>query len=272
MDHRAIGRHLKNKSCRARGAADDSRRGFRYSAHSVQNGTAPVAQAEQVTPDNPDPDMFDIIYSLEMIGVVAFAISGMMVARSKNMDPVGIFTIAFVTALGGGTLRDLMMDNHPLYWIKHQEQPILILVMAIIFSYWPRMARIRASRIVFPDAIGLAVFSILGAQLALDLGHSLFIASLLGVMTGTFGGALRDTFCNEVPFIFRKDQIYATISFAGCWLYFLCQRAIDNETLALSAGLVFIIVVRMLAVHFDIRLQREPDNGDENRSKEAGRH
>jgi uncharacterized membrane protein YeiH len=202
--------------------------------------------------------MFDIIYLLEMIGIVAFAISGMIVARSKNMDPVGVFTIGFITALGGGTLRDLIMDNHPVYWIKHEEQPILILVMAIIFSYWHRSERIRASSIVLPDAIGLGIFSILGAQLALDLGHSWFIASLLGVMTGTFGGALRDTLCNEVPFIFRKDQVYASISFAGCWLYFVCQWYLESETLALTIGLLFIVIFRMAAVRFDIRLQRDP--------------
>ncbi|HET8800021.1 MAG TPA: trimeric intracellular cation channel family protein [Marinobacter sp.] len=205
--------------------------------------------------------MLDIIYLLEMIGIVAFAISGMIVARSKNMDPVGVFTIGFITALGGGTLRDLMMDNHPLYWIKHQEQPILILAMAIVFSYWNRAARIRESRIVFPDAIGLGIFSILGAQLALDLGHSWFIASLLGVMTGTFGGALRDTLCNEVPFIFRKDQIYASISFAGCWLYFVCQWLLASEVLALTIGLLFIVMARLLAVRFDIRLQRDRHPG-----------
>ena len=110
---------------------------------------------------------------------------------------------------------------------------------------------------MFPDAIGLGVFSILGAQLALDLGHSWFVASLLGVMTGTFGGALRDTLCNEVPYIFRKDQIYASISFAGCWLYFVCQWFLDNEVLPLTIGLLFIVIVRMLAVRFDIRLQRD---------------
>lgn len=201
--------------------------------------------------------MFDIIYALEMIGIVAFAISGMIVARQKNMDPVGVFTTGFVTALGGGTLRDLMMDNHPLYWIKHQELPILILAMAVVFSYSGVMARLKESRIVFPDAIGLGIFSILGAQLALDLGHSWFIASLLGVMTGTFGGALRDTLCNEVPYIFRKDQIYASISFAGCWLYFVCQWALESEPLALTIGLLFIVIVRMAAVRFDIRLQRD---------------
>lgn len=205
--------------------------------------------------------MFDIIYLLEMIGIVAFAISGMMAARSKNMDPVGVFTIGFITALGGGTLRDLIMDNHPVYWIRHEEQPILILALAIVFSYWNRAARIRASRIVFPDAIGLGVFSILGAQLALDLGHSWFIASLLGVMTGTFGGALRDTLCNEVPYIFRKDQVYASISFAGCWLYFVCQWYLANDVIALTIGLLFITTVRMLAVRFDIRLQRDPKQG-----------
>ncbi|AOY87003.1 hypothetical protein BKP64_01750 [Marinobacter salinus] len=201
--------------------------------------------------------MSDTVYLLEMIGIVAFAISGMIVARSKNMDPVGVFTIGFITALGGGTLRDLIMDNHPVYWIRHEEQPILILAMAIVFSYWNRAGRMRESRIVLPDAIGLGVFSILGAQLALDLGHSWFIASLLGVMTGTFGGALRDTLCNEVPYIFRKDQIYASISFAGCWIYFVCQWYFHNETISLTVGLLFITVVRMLAVRFDIRLQRD---------------
>ncbi|WP_286220415.1 trimeric intracellular cation channel family protein [Marinobacter apostichopi] len=201
--------------------------------------------------------MFDIVYLLEMTGIVAFAISGMLVARAKNMDPVGVFTIGFITAMGGGTLRDLILDNHPVYWIQHQELPMLILVLAIVFSYWQRAGRLPTSKIVLPDAVGLGVFSILGAQLALDLGHSWFIASLLGVMTGTFGGALRDTLCNEVPSIFRKDQIYASISFAGCWVYFLCQWLLENEALALTIGLFFIVIVRMAAVRFDIRLQRD---------------
>lgn len=201
--------------------------------------------------------MFDIVYLLEMIGIIAFAISGMIVARAKNMDPVGVFTIGFITAMGGGTLRDLILDNHPVYWIQHQEMPLLILLLSVVFSYWNRVDRIKAARIVIPDAIGLGVFSILGAQLALDLGHSLFIAALLGVMTGTFGGALRDTMCNEVPQIFRKDQIYASISFVGCWLYFLCLWLLDNQAISLTIGLVFIAVVRILAVRFDIRLQRD---------------
>ncbi|MEP1582327.1 MAG: TRIC cation channel family protein, partial [Marinobacter sp.] len=81
--------------------------------------------------------------------------------------------------------------------------------------------------------------------------------SLLGVMTGTFGGALRDTFCNEVPLIFRKDQIYASISFAGCWLYFVCQWLLESESLAMTIGLLFIFITRLLAVRFDIRLQRD---------------
>ncbi len=228
---------------------DESAANFRYAARPEV-----VPFSLKITRNR--PSMFDIVYGLEMIGIVAFAISGMIAARSKNMDPVGVFTIGFITALGGGTLRDLMMDNHPLYWIKHQEQPVFILILAIIFSYWHRLGRIKESRIVVPDAIGLGVFSILGAQLALDLGHSWFIASLLGVMTGTFGGALRDTLCNEVPFIFRKDQVYASISFAGCWVYFLCQWQLASETAALTIGLMFIVITRLLAVRFDIRLQR----------------
>ncbi|TBW56902.1 trimeric intracellular cation channel family protein [Marinobacter halodurans] len=199
----------------------------------------------------------DILYYLETIGIIAFALSGMIAARKANMDPVGIFTIAFVTALGGGTLRDVILDNHPVYWIRHEEMPILILVMAILFTCCRPISRLRESNIVLPDAIGLGIFSMLGAQFTLNLGYSWFIASLLGVITGTFGGALRDTLCSEVPFIFRKDQIYASISFAGCWLYFVCRWATENNTLALAIGLLFIVAARLLAVHFDIRLQRD---------------
>ncbi|MFE8072245.1 trimeric intracellular cation channel family protein [Marinobacteraceae bacterium S3BR75-40.1] len=203
--------------------------------------------------------MSDIVYFLEMIGVVAFAASGMIAAKSKNMDPVGIYTIAFITALGGGTLRDLILDNHPLYWIRHQEQPILILVMALMFSYIKPLSRLRESRIVVPDAIGLGIFSMLGAQLALDLGNSYFVASLLGVMTGTFGGLLRDTLCNEVPFIFRKDQVYASVSFIGCWFYFGLLQITDHSALSLAGGLISIVLLRLLAVRFDIRLQRDSE-------------
>lgn len=201
--------------------------------------------------------MQEIVYALEMIGVVAFALSGMIAARAKNMDPVGVYTIAFITALGGGTLRDLIMDNHPLYWIAHEELPILILVLAVAYSYLRPFSRLRESNIILPDAIGLGIFTLLGAQLALQLGHSLFIASLLGVMTGTFGGLLRDTLCNEVPFIFRKDQVYASVAFAGCWFSFLVDYLIDNTGVALASGVVAIVILRLLAVRFDIRLQRD---------------
>ncbi|MEQ5834661.1 trimeric intracellular cation channel family protein [Marinobacter mangrovi] len=204
----------------------------------------------------------DFIYWLEIIGIVAFALSGMIAARKANMDPVGVFTIAFITALGGGTLRDIILGNHPVYWIRHEEMPLLILAMAILFTLCRPLYRLRESHIVLPDAIGLGVFSLLGAQFSLDLGHSWFIASLLGVITGTFGGALRDNLCNQVPFIFRKDQLYASISYAGCWLYFVCRWALDNETFALALGLLFIVAIRLLAVHFDIRLQRDAQ-GDE---------
>lgn len=198
------------------------------------------------------------LYILQIIGTVAFALSGMIAAKSKDMDPVGVYTIAFITALGGGTLRDLILNNHPLYWIQHQEMPILILVMALAFSYIkPLSSRVSESTIVLPDAIGLGIFSILGAQLAVNLGNSLFIASLLGVITGTFGGALRDTLCHQMPFIFRKDQVYASVSFAGCWFYFLCNWLLHNDNAATILGLLFIAGFRMLAVRFDIRLQRQ---------------
>lgn len=114
--------------------------------------------------------MHTTIYILEMIGVAAFAISGMIEARSKNMDPVGVYTIAFITALGGGTLRDLILGNHPIYWIQHQEQPEPILVISLLYSYLPSPRRLPLSAMALPDALGLGIFSVLGAQLLERIG------------------------------------------------------------------------------------------------------
>ena len=200
-------------------------------------------------------NMNQIIYTLEFLGIISFAISGMIAAKEQGMDPVGLYFIACVTAFGGGTARDVILDNHPVYWIQHQEFPILILVLAIIFAYVKPSAQLKEVHILIPDAIGLGIFSVLGAKLALDHGSPVFIAVLLGVMTGTVGGVMRDALCNEIPHLFRKLQLYATCAFIGCWVYILLLE-LTSESTALWVGFVFIAVLRLLAMKFDWRLQK----------------
>lgn len=198
----------------------------------------------------------DVFYLLELIGILAFAVSGMLEAQNRDMDPVGVFAIACITAFGGGTLRDVILNNQPIYWIDHQEFPLLILILTIGFSYVPRLRQIPARAIIVPDAIGLAVFSVLGTQLALSLDTPAFSAILLGVITGTFGGMTRDIICNETPFIFRKEHLYASCALAGSTAYWLLTLVALPEGLAMVVGCLVVVVMRLLSVHFDIRLQR----------------
>jgi len=200
--------------------------------------------------------MQEFIYILELIGVMTFALSGIIAAKAQEMDPVGLYFVACVTAFGGGTVRDLVLDNHPVYWIQHQEFPILILALAIVFAYLKPAEKLKEVHILIPDAVGLALFSVLGTKLALDLGMSPFISVILGVMTGTVGGVMRDVLCNEIPYLFRKLQLYGTCAFIGCWLYIGILTLSENEILALWISLVFIGVLRLLAMRFDWRLQK----------------
>ncbi len=200
--------------------------------------------------------MQEFIYFLELIGVITFALSGIIAAKAQEMDPVGLYFVACVTAFGGGTVRDLVLDKNPVYWIQYQEFPILILVLAIIFAYVKPAAKLKEVHILIPDAIGLALFSVLGTKLALDLGMSAFISVILGVMTGTVGGVMRDVLCNEIPYLFRKLQLYGTCAFLGCCLYIAILEFTQHEFLALWVSVVFIGVLRLLAIRFDWRLQK----------------
>ncbi len=199
----------------------------------------------------------EITYVIETIAIIAFAISGMMSAKMHNMDPVGIFTVACTTAFGGGTVRDLILNNTEIYWIQHQEYPIVILGLSIIFGYSRKFDWIQDKHIIFPDAVGLGLFTVAGAQMALAMGNSFFISAIIGVMTGTFGGAMRDIIVNDVPMIFRKVNLYASCAFVGCWVYFGMLYVTDNVIFQVSTGVVFIVAARMLAVKYNIRLQKD---------------
>ncbi|MBP6637097.1 MAG: trimeric intracellular cation channel family protein [Sulfuritalea sp.] len=191
-----------------------------------------------------------ILAIIDAIGVFAFALSGLLEARRRDMDLVGLFVVALVTAFGGGTLRDLLLDRSPLFWIEHDIYAIAILGLSLAFALIPATGRLSAGVLLAADAIGLGLFSVAGAGYALEAGTSLFIAALMGVMTGTFGGVIRDVLCNELPSLFRQTPLYATCAFAGCYLYFGLLRSPLSGDAAVWITIVAIAAFRLAAVRW----------------------
>ena len=195
-----------------------------------------------------------ILKLIEILAILVGAFSGFIEARSKKMDVVGVFIVAFITAFGGGTLRDVLLDIRPLFWVQHQEYAILIFVLSLVAA--PLLRKIVSERlIVVADALGLGLFSIAGVSEALNANMPLFIASMMGVITGIFGGVLRDIVCNEVPMVLRDGKPYAMCSFAGCWIYLLMQQVGVDANFSLWSSALFIVMVRLVTWAHDIRLR-----------------
>lgn len=191
---------------------------------------------------------------IEFLGIITFALSGIVEARRKRMDLVGVYTVALITAFGGGTLRDLCLDRTPLFWVANQSYAILILVLSVGAFLFSGLVRVPDRAVLLPDALGLGLFSIAGAGVALDTGTSPFIAALLGVMTGVFGGVIRDVICNEIPFIFRSRYLYATAAFLGCWLYMLLIGIGVEKDQAIVGGIATVVLLRLAALRIGLRL------------------
>ncbi len=190
---------------------------------------------------------------LDIIGTMAFAMSGALTAMNKKMDPFGVFIIAFVTAVGGGTLRDILIGRTPVGWmldLKYVYVIGLAFVLAIIFR--KKFDRLRTSLFLF-DTIGLGVFTLIGLEKGINTGLHPIICIALGTMTACFGGVIRDILCTEIPVIFRKE-IYATICILGGIVFFLLRKLnLDNDVLYLTTSLV-IISVRLIVVKFKLSL------------------
>jgi uncharacterized membrane protein YeiH len=200
-----------------------------------------------------------LIKFIEIMAILVGAFSGFIEARRKRMDLVGVFTVAFITAFGGGTMRDLLLDKRPLFWVTHQEYAILIFVLALIASPLIRTLRQIVSErlIVVADAVGLGLFTIAGVASALDADMPIFIASMMGVITGIFGGVLRDIVCNEVPMVFRDGKPYAICAFIGSWMYLLMRKYQFDENTALWSSAIVITALRLISYKFDLRIMRK---------------
>ena len=192
-------------------------------------------------------DIKTMVYIIESLGILTFAISGMLLAKKKDMDIVGIYMIGWITAFGGGIIRDVMLDIQPLYWMAHPEYPFILLILAVIMATL-RTVRMKEKWLVIPDAMGMALFATATAQIAVDHGVSIIAVGILSTIVATFGGVIRDSLCQEIPLIFRKNStLYASIAFiSGCLYAWLVSGGILTTNLALifiSSGAFFIRIL-----------------------------
>jgi uncharacterized membrane protein YeiH len=196
-----------------------------------------------------------LIYLLDLCAVAVCAITATLEAHRRELDMFGVAVIAVIAGIGGGTVRDILLGRLPVYWVHDPVYVVVGIAAAICTFYLGRKVALPKNFFLLPDAIGLALFTVIGTSIAMSLQVHWFIAALMGVITGVFGGVIRDILCNEVPLIFRTD-IYATASLIGALLFI----ALDNLGMAHNAAMIFAMIVtvliRLAAIRWHIHLPR----------------
>ncbi|TQD39439.1 trimeric intracellular cation channel family protein [Haloflavibacter putidus] len=190
---------------------------------------------------------------LDILGVIAFSISGVLASMNKRMDVFGILIIAFVTSVGGGTLRDILI-GFPVAWMRNLVY-VHVIIATVIFAivFRKKLVYFRRSLFLF-DTIGIGLYTVLGIEKGLAAGFPAIICIAIGTMTACFGGVIRDILCNDIPVIFRHKEIYATACILGGLVYFLLlYTSLEDFWVFTISGLV-VMIMRTLAVIFKLRL------------------
>ncbi len=192
-----------------------------------------------------------VVYALDLFGVAVFAVSGALAAGRKGMDLFGVMVVSTVTAVGGGTLRDVLLDNQPLFWVRDVNYLLVAFGAAALTLAYVRAFRPPRGSLLVADAFGLALFTVIGARVALEDGAPALICVIMGVVTGSAGGLLRDVLCAEVPLLLRRD-VYALAAMAGASLYVLLEGSGVAVIVSapLSVGAVF--AIRLAAIRWDL--------------------
>ncbi len=194
-----------------------------------------------------------LLYILDLLGVAVFAVSGVLAARDRHLDLLGVIVVAAITAIGGGTLRDLLLNRHPIFWVTDTWYLIVILASAVLTVAYVRKWPPPGISLLVADALNVALFAISGAQYAEAAQCPPLIIVLMGTMTGVTGGVIRDVITAKVPLILQRE-IYATAAIAGVVAYLAMQALGMERSLAFVGGMVVVVGLRLLAIRWNMHL------------------
>lgn len=196
-----------------------------------------------------------IIYYLGLLGVAVFAISGALAAGRKGLDWVGVVVLAVVTSVGGGTIRDVLLNRQTIFWIEDPSYLWVALAASFFTIAYVRFFKPPTDALLFADALGLALFTIVGAQIAEAEGVSTLIVIVMAILTGVAGGVIRDVLTSEIPLLFRSTEtLYSVAALGGVLVYLLLQEFGLDKTFASLLGIAFVAILRFLAIIYKIRL------------------
>lgn len=203
----------------------------------------------------------DLLKIINLLGTFSFAISGATMAMNKKLDAFGVLVIAFVTSIGGGTLRDVLIGNLPVGWLSSEQILLLIFCTAVGTMFFDKYIRKLPTTLFLFDAMGIGLFTIAGVEIAEAKGFNIPICITLGTITACFGGVIRDVLLNHVPLIFRKE-LYATACIVGAAVYFGIKAAGLHSEFTTFICIGIIVTLRILAVKYNIRLPAFYSPGD----------
>ncbi len=195
----------------------------------------------------------NFLFIIDVLGTFSFAVSGAFLAMQKKLDPFGVLVLSFVTAIGGGTLRDILIGNLPVGWLTNETATIVIFSSAIATMIFGRFLKQFTTTLFLFDALGLGLFTLIGIELGIDKNFSTGICIALGTITACFGGVIRDVLLNDVPLLFRKE-IYAMACIAGGLIYFLLRKINLDEDISKAICILLIFAIRVIAVRYKISL------------------
>jgi uncharacterized membrane protein YeiH len=195
-----------------------------------------------------------MLHALDLIGVAVFAISGALAAGRKQLDLLGVVVLGTVTAIGGGTIRDVLLDRHPLFWLADSAYLVVIVTAALLTVAYVRWRPPPAATLLYADAVGLAMFAVTGAQIAERQGLPPIACVVLGTITGAAGGAVRDVLSAEIPLVLRRGNLYASAAILGTGLYFVLAALGVSRSLASLAGMAVVATVRLASIVFGLQL------------------
>jgi uncharacterized membrane protein YeiH len=195
-------------------------------------------------------------FVIEVVGIVAFALSGVIEAARRRLDVVGVCAVAILTSFGGGTLRDVLLDRRPFFWVENTSLLWLVVLLACAAILFMRSKHFEPTEraMQWPDALGMGLFCAGGTQIALGMDMPALVAVMMGMMTAVFGGVLRDVVCNEIPRVFSDHRPYALCAFVGGWVLVLTHYLDLPQWAGLFLGAASASVLRVLAMTFDWKI------------------